>query len=125
MKRAKSDVLAVAEHVWVHQHQMDFQSVSIFAHECDLQQHLSLESCFTRKFSTINREMGLLVPALQLSVLTLILYIFVVILLPIYSLTSCFLVSLVFLCITTLFLFKEPLLPWFLYFPLMRTAVSS
>ena len=59
---AKTDVSAVAEHVWVHKHQIDFQSVSILAHERNTQQRLSLESWFIKKSSTINREVGTLVP---------------------------------------------------------------
>ena len=63
VKYAKCDVSAVAEHVWERNHHVDFQSVSILARDCNLNQRLSLESWFIRKSSTFNREMGSLPPA--------------------------------------------------------------
>ena len=62
VKHAKCDVSAVAEHVWMKKHDVDFQSVSVLAHECNLHKRLLLESWFIRKSSTYNREMGSLVP---------------------------------------------------------------
>jgi predicted GIY-YIG superfamily endonuclease len=44
VKHARVDESAVAEHVWIHKDQMDFQSVSILARERNLYQHLTLES---------------------------------------------------------------------------------
>ena len=35
-----------AEHVWVHKHQIDFQSISVLARECNLHKRLILESWF-------------------------------------------------------------------------------
>ena len=66
VKYAKSDVSAVAEHVWVQKHLVDFQSVSILAREQNLHQRLSLESWFIRKCSTFNREKGTLMPVYDL-----------------------------------------------------------
>ena len=62
VKHAKTEESAVAEHVWVDKHQMDFQSVSILAREPILRKRLTLESWFIRKSSTINREVGPLPP---------------------------------------------------------------
>ena len=36
VKYAKYDMSTVAEHVWVQKHDVDFQLVSILAHECNL-----------------------------------------------------------------------------------------
>ena len=66
VKHAKSDISAVAEHVWLREHQVDFQSVSILAHEQNLHQRLSLEGWHIRKSATFNREKGSLVPAYDL-----------------------------------------------------------
>ena len=42
VKYGKSDVSAVAEHVWADKHDVDFQSVSILAWEPNIHQRLSL-----------------------------------------------------------------------------------
>ena len=47
---------AVAEHVWVNKHDVDFQSVSVLAWEPDIHQRISLESWYTRTLNTFNRE---------------------------------------------------------------------
>ena len=60
VKHAKMEESAVAEHVWVDKHQMDFQSVTVLAHEPNLQRRLALESWYIRRSSTINREAGFL-----------------------------------------------------------------
>ena len=44
VKYGKSDVSAVAEHVWLDEHEVEFQSVSVLAWEHDLHRRLSLES---------------------------------------------------------------------------------
>ena len=36
---------AVAEHVWVYEHDIAFKSISVLVWEHDLHQHMSLESC--------------------------------------------------------------------------------
>ena len=56
VKHVKSDVSAVAEHVWVDKHDVDFQSVSILAWEPDIHQRLSLESWYIRTLQTSNRD---------------------------------------------------------------------
>ena len=43
VKHAKMEELAVAEHVWVDKHQMDFQLVTVLACEPNLQKRLALE----------------------------------------------------------------------------------
>ena len=60
VKYGKSDVSAVAEHVWVDKHDVDFQSVSVLAWEPDIHQRLSLESWYIRTLKTFNREIGVL-----------------------------------------------------------------
>ena len=56
VKYGKSDVSAVAEHVWADKHNVDFQSVSVLAWEPDIHQRLSLESWYIRTLKTFNRE---------------------------------------------------------------------
>ena len=46
VKYARTEESVVAEHVWVHNHQVDFQSVSILARESNLHRRLALESWF-------------------------------------------------------------------------------
>ena len=58
VRLAKCDTSAVAEHIWKHQHRMDFQSTSVLVQERNLHQRCSLESWHIRKSSTINRENG-------------------------------------------------------------------
>ena len=60
IKYGKSDVSAVAEHVWVDEHDVDFQSVSVLAWKPDLYRSLSLESWYIRTLNTFNREKGVL-----------------------------------------------------------------
>ena len=60
VKHAKTEESAVAEHVWVDKHQMDFQSVTVLAREPNLQKRLALESWYIRRSSTINCEAGFL-----------------------------------------------------------------
>ena len=47
---------AVAEHVWVDKHDVDFQSVLVLAWEPDIHQRLSLESWYIRTLKTFNTE---------------------------------------------------------------------
>ena len=54
MKCAKCDVTAVAKHVWECDHHVNFH---ILACDCNLNQHLSVESWFIRKSSAFNRDM--------------------------------------------------------------------
>ena len=56
MKNVKTEDSAIAEHVWVHKHQVDFQSLSVLARELNLHRRLALESWFIRRSATINRE---------------------------------------------------------------------
>ena len=56
VKHVKSEVSAVAEHVWVDKHDVDFQSVSILAWEPDIHQRLSLESWYIRTLQISNRD---------------------------------------------------------------------
>ena len=58
VKYGKSDVSAVAEHVWVDKHDVDLQSVSILPWEPDIHRRLSLESWYIR--TSFNREKGVL-----------------------------------------------------------------
>ena len=58
VKHVKSDVSAVAEHVRVDTHDIDFQSVLILAWEPDIHQCLALESWFIRTLQTSKRERG-------------------------------------------------------------------
>ena len=51
---------AVAERVWVDEHDVDFQSVSVLAWEPDPHRRLSLESWYIRTLKTFNREKGVL-----------------------------------------------------------------
>ena len=51
---------AVAEHVWVDEHDVDFQSVLVLAWEPDLHRRLPLESWYSRTLKTFNREKGIL-----------------------------------------------------------------
>ena len=60
VKHAKMEESAVAEHVWVDKHQMDFQSVTVLAREPNLLKHLAFESWYIRRSSTINHEAGFL-----------------------------------------------------------------
>ena len=60
VKYGKSDVSAVAEHMWVDKHDVDFQSVSILAWEPDIHQRQFLESWCIRTLKTFNREKGVL-----------------------------------------------------------------
>ena len=60
VKYGKSDVSAVAEHVWADKHNVDFQTVSVLAWEPDIHQRLSLESWYIRTLKTFNREKGVL-----------------------------------------------------------------
>ena len=62
VKHARTEVSAVAEHVWQEKHQMDFQKTCILAHEPNLHQHCFLESWHIQKQHTINREIGSLAP---------------------------------------------------------------
>ena len=63
VRHAKTEVLAVAEHVWKENHQMDFQQASILAQEPDTCQRCLLESWFIQtEKHTINREVGSLAP---------------------------------------------------------------
>ena len=58
VKYARTEISAVAEHIWVKQHQMDFQQTSILAQESNLHQRCSLESWYIQKQCTVNRELG-------------------------------------------------------------------
>ena len=60
IKYGKSDVSAVAEHLWVDEHDVDFQSVSVLAWESDPHRRLSLESWYIKTLNTFNREKGVL-----------------------------------------------------------------
>ena len=60
VRYGKSDVSAVAEHVWIDKHDIDFQSVSVLVWEPDIRQRLSLESWYIRTLKTFNREKGVL-----------------------------------------------------------------
>ena len=62
VKNAKCDVSAVADHVWNEQHQMNFQGVSVLAQEQNQKQRCFLESWFIQTHTTINRDMGSLLP---------------------------------------------------------------
>ena len=63
VSHAKTEVLAVAEHVWKENHQMDFQQASILAQEMDTCQRCLLESWFIQTDKhMINREVGSLAP---------------------------------------------------------------
>ena len=62
VKHARTEVSAVAEHVWQEKHQMDFQKTCILAHEPNLHQRCFLESWHIQKQHTINREIGSLAP---------------------------------------------------------------
>ena len=63
VRHAKTEVSAVAEHVWKENHQMDFQQASILAQEPDTCQRCLLESWFIQtEKHTINREVGSLAP---------------------------------------------------------------
>ena len=62
VKHAKCDVSAVADHVWNHHHQMDFSNTSVLAQENNQHQRCLLESWFIRTRTTINREVGSLLP---------------------------------------------------------------
>ena len=61
VRHARTEVLAVAEHIWKENNQMDFQQASMLAQETYLR--CLLESWFiqTEKHA-INREVGLLAP---------------------------------------------------------------
>ena len=56
VKHAKYEVSAGVEHVWIHKHQVDFQSVSILVHEHHLHHRLSVESWFIRMSSKFKWE---------------------------------------------------------------------
>jgi len=58
VKYAKTDVSAVAEHVWERQHSMNFDGTTILAQEHDVHRRCLLESWFIQRSSTINREVG-------------------------------------------------------------------
>jgi len=58
VKYAKTDVSAVAEHVWERQHSMDFDGTTILAREHDVHRRCLLESWFIQRSSTINPEVG-------------------------------------------------------------------
>ena len=60
VKFARIEESAVAEHIWVSKHQINFQSVAVLAHERNLHLRLMLESWYIRKLPTINREKGVL-----------------------------------------------------------------
>ena len=62
VKFARTDVSAVAEHVWHHNHQMDFQSTTVLAREDNSQRRSLLESWFIQKHDCMNREVGILPP---------------------------------------------------------------
>ena len=62
VKYAKCDVSAVADHVWNKHHEMDFPQVSILAQEQNQQQRCFLESWFIQTHTTINGEIGSLLP---------------------------------------------------------------
>ena len=63
VKHAKTEVSAVAEHVWKGNHQVDFQRTSVLAQEPDTSQRCLLESWFIQsKRYTLNREAGSLAP---------------------------------------------------------------
>ena len=63
VRHAKTEVSAVAEHVWKENHQVDFQQASILAQELDTCQRCLLESWFIQtEKHTINREVGSLAP---------------------------------------------------------------
>ena len=63
VRHAKTEVSAVAEHVWKENHQMDFQQASILAQEPDTCQRCLLESWFIQtEKHMINREVGSLAP---------------------------------------------------------------
>ena len=59
VKHVKTEVLAVAEHVWKGNHQVDFQRTFVLAQEPDTSQQCLLESWFIQsKRHTLNREAG-------------------------------------------------------------------
>jgi len=58
VKYSKTDVSAVAEHVWERQHSMNFDGTTILAREHDVHRRYLLESWFIQRSSTINREVG-------------------------------------------------------------------
>ena len=60
VKYARTDSSALAEHVWRLGHQVAFDSTSILAQEPRLKQRLVLESWYSQRMDTINREQGTL-----------------------------------------------------------------
>ena len=62
VKFAKTDVSAVAEHIWQKQHQMDFQATTVLAQENDKYKRCVLESWHIQTQKCMNREIGVLAP---------------------------------------------------------------
>ena len=58
MKKGDTSTYAVAEHVWLQGHQMDFQNSTILAQETDHHQRCYMESWLIQCNNTINRELG-------------------------------------------------------------------
>ena len=60
VKKCETASSAVAEHIWVKGHQMDWSATSILARETDKDQRCCLESWFIQSNPTMNRELGTL-----------------------------------------------------------------
>ena len=58
VKFAKTEISAVAEHVWLKKHQIDFQSTAILAKEQDSKKCCFMESWHIQTQRCMNREIG-------------------------------------------------------------------
>ena len=79
VKFAKTEISAVAEHVWLKKHQIDFQSTAILAKEQDSKKRCFTESWHIQTQRCMNREIGPLPPVykcLYTSLVILLFYIF-------------------------------------------------
>ena len=62
VKLARTEISAVAEHVWLQKYQIDFQSTAILAKENDCKKCCFMESWHIQTQSCMDREIGPLPP---------------------------------------------------------------